>query len=626
MKKIYLSALLIGLTSFGASAQYAVQQAFKLGVATQSVAPPVASTNTPKMVVWGEDFANGLNSPTNGTWTTDGANGNIWKRTTVTSTGQYANPAGVFGSSSAANGFMIFDADSANPGAASAFTNKTGSLISPVIDLTGEATARLNLEQDYRWCCTGTHKITVAVTSDAGLTWSPELDLTVGFVPSPNNSGQQADVANNGYNYSVNITQYAAGNNVQLRFTWDGIASGSSHYFWMLDDITIDQVPANELELSKSWHGDIVNDWEYSMFPLSQAREMFAGVVIVNNGSSDETPAITCVIHDANGVVATPAPISTLIPIGVTDTIWFNTGFTPSANGVYHAEFSIPADFDPSNNTSTTSTLTINDNLMAHDYGSTSTFGWSHTSTNTNIVAYADALHSWGEIYSPTVTQDVYGMDIWIGTGTTVGNYLLAQVYQIDPNNDGSWIQGPLSTVLAQVDINVVASDVNALKKITFPAPVQMVAGANYIFEVQKADGTTGSSFFIAGTSSNGEDDDNAAVGYGDYSATAGNVTYFNGWDRAHYIRPNFQNTAGLVETSIAGISIYPNPTEGKLTVTNTNNYNNTIEVVNVAGKVIYNGTSNKTEELNLNGNGAGVYFVTITNEFGSITEKVILK
>ena len=217
-------------------------------------------------------------------------------------------------------------------------------------------------------------------------------------------------------------------------------------------------------------------------------------------------------------------------------------------------------------------------------------------------------------------------MDVWIGTGTTVGNYLLAQVYQIDPTNNGSWIQDPLSSVLTQVEITVESTHVNALTKVAFPSGITLEAGKSYIFEIQKADGTTGTSFYIGGSNGNREDDDNAAVGYGDYSASPGNVTYFTGWDGGFYIRPNFQNTAGLVETSIDGISIFPNPTEGKLTITNKNNYNNSIEVVNLAGKVVYSGTSNKTEDLNIAGNGAGVYFVTITNELGSVTEKVILK
>lgn len=621
MKKIYLAALIIGTTVLSASAQVGItNRTYELG--NQTLKNPASQTkvsNQPKATIWTEDFAGGFTTA-NGTWTTSGANANIWKHTYTTTTGQYSAGTPAFTPTSAANGFMIFDADSANtPGGAA---NLTGSLISPAIDLTAEATVKVGLQQDFRWCCTSTHLITVAVSSDNGMSWSPEFSL-VGDVQT--NDGY-SDVTG-GYDQSANITAYAAGNTVNLRFTWDGVGAGNSHYYWVIDDIYLSDVPANEVELKQSWQGDIVNDWEYSMMPLTQAREMVAGVVIFNNGSTDESPEITCVVKDANGVVATPAPITTLIPIGVTDTIWFNTGFTPTANGVYFAEFSIPADFDPSNNMSTTNTMTINDNLLAHDYGTTTTFGWSHTNTNPAVVDRANAVHGWGEIYSPTVNQAVYGMDVWIGTGTTIGNYLLAQVYQIDPDGDGSWIQGDLSGALAQVELTVAAANVNALTKISFPSAIQLEAGKNYIFELQKADGTTNSSFFIAGTDGNQEDDDGSAVGYGEYGATNPNgPTYWSGWDGGFYIRPNFENTAGLVETAIEGISIYPNPTEGKLTVTNKNNYNNTIEVVDVAGKVVYKGTSNKTVELNIEGNGAGVYFVNITNELGSITEKVTLK
>ena len=639
MKKTYLSALLIGLTStvgFSQAVQTKMINQIKSleGVNYTPLSSPNINTKALGVELWSDDFTTGVNwtaaaveNPTGGTMGTVlptfgweiGTTSNSWWT-------QNGFATGINGS---AGGFA--EVNNGNYNTNNQAVNVTYTLTSPVFDIpnlpanTGNVDGVLLTFKQFGALFNDAQ--TVEITTD-GSTWEEVFT----------NDGRTAFVGNNPTaiyanpeTINVNLAPWTVGNAsmVQIRFKWTSAIPGNqtlpawTTFGWYIDDVSISTLPTNEIALGKSWHGDIFNDWEYSMMPLTQAREMIAGVVVSNNSATDLTAVVSCEIHDAAGVVATPSDISQLIPVGITDTIWFNTGFTPSANGVYHAEFSVPTDDIPTNNTSITSTLTINDYLMAHDYGSTTTFGWSGTGANSDL---ADAVHSWGEIYSPTVTQDVYGMDVWIGTGTTVGNYLLAQVYQIDPNNDGSWIQDPLSPVMAQVEINVAAGNVNALTNVVFPSGITLEAGKSYIFEIQKADGTTGTSFYIGGSNASGEDDDNSAVGYGDYSASPGNVTYFTGWDGGFYIRPNFQNTAGLVETSMNGISIFPNPTAGKLTVTNTNNYNNVIEVVNLAGKVVYSGTSNKTEELNITGNGAGVYFVTITNELGSVTEKVILK
>ena len=642
MKKTYLSALLIGLTSTVGFSQ-AVQKQLMNHIESLEAGNYIPNTNASNYAtkalgvnIWNDDFSSPANWTTNVETTASttlpvpGTHG--WN---INSTfeGWYTQNGFSAGINGSAGGYAeLYNGNYTGANAGTQAVGVTYTMTTPTIDI-----PNLPLNTTMEDGVLLTFKQFGALFNDEQ-TVEISVDGGANFVQVYSNENKVTFVGNNPTaiyanpeTINVNLAPYTIGNasQVQIRFKWTSAFASQTNkdawttFGWMIDDVTIATLPTNELALGKSWHGDIVNDWEYSMLPLSQSREMIAGVVITNNGASDATAVISCQIYDANGVVATPTDISQLIPTATTDTVWFNTGYTPSANGTYYAQFSVPTDDIPTNNTSSTNTLTINDNLMAHDYGATTTFGWSGTGANSDL---ADAVHSWGEIYSPTVTQDVYGMDVWIGTGTTVNNYLLAQVYQINPNDDGSWIQQPLSSVLAQVEITVAAADVNVLKNLVFTNPVQLIAGKSYIFELQKADGTTMTSFYIAGSTGNKEDDDNAAVGYGDYSATPGNVTYFNGWGNGFYIRPNFQNTVGLIETSIEGISIYPNPTEGKLTVTNKNNYNNTIEVVNLAGKVIYKGTSNKTEELNLVGNGAGVYFVNITNELGSITEKVILK
>ena len=62
------------------------------------------------------------------------------------------------------------------------------------------------------------------------------------------------------------------------------------------------------------------------------------------------------------------------------------------------------------------------------------------------------------------------------------------------------------------------------------------------------------------------------------------------------------------------------------INVTNTNNNDNTIVVLDVTGKVVYQGSVNSTTSIDLSSNGSGIYFVEVSNENGSIVEKVVIK
>ena len=594
MMTLLSSSLAFGQTSFN-SKLIGKQQM------TEQASPSQVNRN--KATLYSNDFG----TPSEWGFQVNGTATSQWVIGTGVPTGPFAI-AGIQAPASIGNGFALFDSDTyCDPDGTQ---NADVYLLSSAVDLTSQPAVQVTFYSQYRMF----QGSAWVIASTDGITWD-EYEVHTDLSAN--------DATTNPQLTSVNVSATIGGSpTAYIGFRY----KGGCDYAWMVDDVQIETVPPNELSLVKAWHGDILNDWEYSMLPLTQTREMIVGVVVSNIGSTVESPSVACTIHDASGVVATPAPIVTTIAIGATDTIWFNSGYTPSANGVYHAEFSIPADFNTANNDIMTSTLTINDNLMAHDYGTGATFGWSHTSTNADIVTFANDVHSWGEIYSPTVTQDVYGMDVWIGTGTTVGNYLLAQVYQIDPNNAGSWIQDPLSSVMAQVEINVAAANVNALKKVVFPSGISLEAGKFYIFEVQKADGTTGSSFFIGGSEGNGEDDDNSAVGYGDYSATPGNVTYFTGWDGGFYIRPNFQNTAGVNENTISGVSIYPNPSEGIVNITNANKTQNSIEVYDLLGNSILSTSANTSTTIDLSSNASGIYMIVVSNENGSMVERVSIK
>ena len=129
--------------------------------------------------------------------------------------------------------------------------------------------------------------------------------------------------------------------------------------------------------------------------------------------------------------------------------------------------------------------------------------------------------------------------------------------------------------------------------------------------------------------------------------ATAGNSEpqtsfYYDATDLTWYyttstpmVRLNFDDFSGVNESeAVSGVSVYPNPASDNIAVNySLNNASDvTIELVDVAGKIAATqsvvaqeaGTNNvsfETSSLN-----AGVYFVNIHTEAGSITKKFIKK
>jgi len=93
-------------------------------------------------------------------------------------------------------------------------------------------------------------------------------------------------------------------------------------------------------------------------------------------------------------------------------------------------------------------------------------------------------------------------------------------------------------------------------------------------------------------------------------------------------------NSGKIEKIPSKNISIYPNPTSGKVTLkidqeTTSNNQISDISISNITGKVIYNKQfsiqTNKIE-LDLSDYGKGLYFVKIKTNEGIITKKLILQ
>lgn len=82
----------------------------------------------------------------------------------------------------------------------------------------------------------------------------------------------------------------------------------------------------------------------------------------------------------------------------------------------------------------------------------------------------------------------------------------------------------------------------------------------------------------------------------------------------------------GLSDLENAGISIYPNPSEGLFTIESVQSLES-VQILDIKGRLVYEATSLNASSLNINisNENAGIYYVRMSGAFGTISEKVVL-
>jgi hypothetical protein len=320
MKKNYLSILAIGAIGFSLAqapnrSNIAGETAFQTtGKNESTVSQNFHQFITPKAsgdTIWYENFGNGLagnNSSAAPAWTTGGQN-NIWTVTTQGPQGQFSNAATeTIQSTTAANGFAMFDSDAAQPGQSSTFTDQIGWIESPAIDLSAYSEVSLHFQQAYRHCCAGGFLFRVQF-SDNNFTSTPTT-YTVNVPGIGANQFTGTDTR------LVNIKSFLQSatdlTNVKMRFLFDG-TGGTSHYFWSVDDVALIETYENNLNLLTREIGYGQFQYPAHIFPQHQLTEVTFSGRVQNDGLVANNNVRLEVNVTNNG-----APVGTLTSQGTT--------------------------------------------------------------------------------------------------------------------------------------------------------------------------------------------------------------------------------------------------------------------------------------------------------------------
>ena len=366
---------------------------------------PMANTqindiNTPSAMggeeaLWSEDFGNPIDTIVmdsiviENVFTQDLAGYGDWHWSTEPPQGMWTNTSTsttpVIESETPENGFMVIEADFNNScpqnGIECVDDNNDGIndiigeyplnahfTIGP-IDLSSAETDKLVLQfySDFRICCyppdNGANDVNVYISTD-GENFT-DLDYIEGDIYETNSqTATLSQIPLGGFGANVE--------GVYFRFEWVG-----THYYWMIDDISIVPRPAYDLKMQSAWltMADPASIEYYSIPQNQMPDEMLIGAEIYNYGYNDDigttlTGSITSTSYGASIEYDVDSDSTYYI-----ETDYFDVSMLTAGTYEFSAEITSSGNDETTEDNMLTREFVISDNVYAMD-GLYSSYDW----------------------------------------------------------------------------------------------------------------------------------------------------------------------------------------------------------------------------------------------------------
>jgi hypothetical protein len=570
--------------------------------------------------VFYEDFANGLvgnNDSSNPSWTTEGPDGAIWELDYDGSNGDFTgDTAYLLESESADNGWMIFDADGSNAGLpTAAYSNRKGSLTSPYIDLSNDSNVTLAFEHAYRWCCSGSHELTVFINDGSG--WSAANSFQVNDLGTVN-------VLSGTVNVEIIITEMAALNDsVQIRFDWANGAETASHYFWMIDDVKIIKTQPYSSNILTSYNrvpSTYFGGTSYSVMPFEQISQTayFFGGILENVGYNTIDSIRIDASVESEGF--NTESYGYTIESGSIDTIFVNDGFTPPDTGVYFGSITGKDDYNYISTDTLTQRFQVTEYVYARDNGDNTTNFGSFSINALGTRQYGNVF----DIYSASLLHGITLRLDELTTPTATGKII---INEIDP------ITGEVS-YLTETEVLDLGSLTEEWFDVVLDPPVLLDAG-QVVLPTLYAEYNSTDTVYIS-TSGNNPNNGESLVQDIDGVQEGVDPGAWLYTTFAPCLRLNFDPSVIGINTDVnerdnnLNFAIYPNPNKGvfKVQLDLQNTANIELEVKSILGKSVYKEEINNSgminKSLDLSYLKKGIYFISITDDSNSISTKKI--
>jgi len=636
------------------------------------------SVNQAKAVIWSSDFS----VPAD--WTiSNAAPPDNWVIGTTGPSGTYAIAS--ITSTTAANGFALFDSDLMCSGNQDGYLTTTNS-----IDCSTQATVILQFESFY-----GKYNDSIYVmVSNDNVAWTDfqiHASYAVNEMDPTNPTNEMVDIS------------AVAGNQatVWIRFNFRSVNSGCD-YAWMVDDVELVDIAVPEVSVAASA--------DYYLIPSILNPSFNLTANLMNSGADYASD----IVVDGSGILGTTytgtgTQTGGLINGQIAE-VAITPAYTNNTIGTYTFEFNAPVtdDSNPGNNVDTL-TIAVSDSTLARDGGvtigslgfGTGTEGYqgqmfSVTTTGTELSSVMFALtnatagnQTRVDVYSmnagspdaviattgnfPIDTTGVYTVPLTSPLALTPGDFALIVYEEAAINNislaytndyiagvtfisfDGTTWEDPANygfkiTYILRANIRpIITAGIDAnLTVLTFPATAMANTDVDITGTVQNTGTDTITSFDVAYTVDGG-------TSIGPYSVVcdmATNATYdfthdvpFNNAVEAIYnIEVTISNVNGGGETNLTNnvlsknldiitqiqsfidedIQMYPNPTTGVINLMNVEN--TTIEIYNILGEnVLTINNSNSIEKIDMSSYNNGTYIIKVKTENSVATSKIVL-
>jgi len=308
-------------------------------------------------IIYSQDFGSGIP----GTWTNSGVDKNgttqtgMWKYTSSGNHSSVGWPTTALNSTTAGNGWVIFDSDSLdNNGAGGCLAPQRGYLTTQSINCSGHNNVLLQFTDLY-FSFQGNPRVVVnnGTTADT-IDIHADYDFAFGLTPNP--SLQQFDVSSVAANQS----------NVTVTFLWDNF-NGGFYFYWQVDDISLIDAPGNDLQMAQA------TSFNYYKYPISETDSIGYYAFVTSVGANDQyNSRVSLQIKEAGTTVFTDtSPLGITLPYGIDSPLIGVNAYLPTSIGNYTtfmSAFSDSTDGLPYNNTYA-SAFAVTDTVMAVENG-----------------------------------------------------------------------------------------------------------------------------------------------------------------------------------------------------------------------------------------------------------------
>jgi len=628
MKKFYISIYALAI-SFSAIAQQASQTFTDAkGKKSHEI---ISYSNEKSAPFWSEDFANGIPTAwTNSTapWVYRGPSTSPNQNTG--SQGAYASAGSPIASATASNGFIIFDSDyydnngtQGNFGGGMYPSPHNGELMTDMIDLTGYSDVTLMAHSYFRtfqgqafvaFYVNGVYDSQVQVHSNLAVNDATTTNATT----------------------LIRFPLTVCGNaNVQMQFIFDGTtqqnSNGAGYYFWMLDDLELIETPSYLMDVVDQNHGGwdigyastlgVGMDYTYKPQIQSDANPYMFEMTLANVGAKPlhGIQMNVEVFNSAGASVFTSSSDTTTLAALDTSSYLAAQTFAPSLQGIYDMSFWGSSDSISTTNISEM-TAVITDSVYGRDNNDPGG-AW-----RVGRICGGLQLANKFDIY---VTDEATSISAYIADYSVVGTEIYGVLYEVDTSGGSSsyiWLDQTNDYELQPGDrddwVTIGFNQANNL----VPG-MYMIAIGGYMHPVD-----------TFGINVSGPAEVTMSMIYDDGSGCdLGGLTP-PAWywiTSTPMIRLNLGtiHVNNINEHTFNGnLSIYPNPSNGKITLemneVNNDRYNVTIN--NLLGQTVYaiekdiNGFF--TEDIDITEFGKGTYLITFSNSSSIVTEKLVIE